>query len=101
MAFLWNCLTKGSAVGAPALLKASASIKFSSALERVRPVCAYEKKQFERYSRHTEELLAEERKEGKIEGKIDVARHMIQDGFSMDYVSKYTGVSSEDLKTIK
>jgi hypothetical protein len=30
-----------------------------------------------------------------------VARHMIQDGFSMDYVSKYTGVSSEDLKTIK
>ena len=69
MAFLWNCLTKGSAlpvVGAPALLKASASIKFSSALERVRPVCAYEKKQFERYSRHTEELLAEERKEGVV-----------------------------------
>ena len=84
----------------PAVLKAFERAKISSLPANTLKMYEIEKEQYDNYSRHTAELLTEERKEGKIEGKIDVARHMIRDGVSMDHVSKYTGVSSEDLKDI-
>ena len=43
-------------------------------------------------------LLAEKiEKKGKIEGKIEDAKVMLQDGFTIEQVMKYTGLSREDV----
>ncbi|HCL56926.1 MAG TPA: hypothetical protein DHW82_07955, partial [Spirochaetia bacterium] len=38
--------------------------------------------------------------EGKIEGKIETAKSMLKDGFSMIQIEKYTGLDSEEIKQI-
>ena len=39
--------------------------------------------------------------EGKKDGKIDVARNMIAEGFSIDLIVKITGLSEEDILNVK
>lgn len=38
--------------------------------------------------------------EGKVEGKVETARRMLADGMSVKAVSKYTGLSEEDIKKL-
>ena len=46
------------------------------------------------------EGLAEGKAEGKTEGKAEVAKTMLADGIEISIVSKYTGVSEEDLSKL-
>lgn len=36
-------------------------------------------------------------KKGKREGKLDVARNLLEEGFSIEQVVKLTGLSKEDI----
>ena len=39
--------------------------------------------------------------EGKIEGKIEIARNMIADGESIEKIVRYTGLTKESIETLK
>ena len=41
------------------------------------------------------------REEGKKDGKLDDARNMIAEGFSIDLIVKITGLSEEDILNVK
>lgn len=44
--------------------------------------------------------MNEAREEGKIEGKIEIAKNMLNDGMSVELISKYTGISIEKVEEI-
>jgi predicted transposase/invertase (TIGR01784 family) len=45
-----------------------------------------------------QELIKSREKKGKIEGKIEAAKNLINLGVSMEIVIKSTGLSKEDLQ---
>ena len=42
-------------------------------------------------------LLKKGKKEGKKEGKLEVAKNLLADGHSIEYVAKISGLSKKDL----
>ncbi|MBN2435174.1 MAG: hypothetical protein JXK07_07915, partial [Spirochaetes bacterium] len=38
---------------------------------------------------------------GKAEGKLETARAMLKDGFSIDNISKYTGLSEKEIESLE
>lgn len=42
--------------------------------------------------------MAEGRTKGITEGKIETARNMLKDGLSSDLITKYTGISEQQMK---
>jgi predicted transposase/invertase (TIGR01784 family) len=48
-----------------------------------------------------EDGLEEGRAEGRAEKQVEVARTMLADGMSPELVSKYTGLSEEDIAKLK
>ena len=43
---------------------------------------------------------AEGRTEGIAEGKIETARNMLKDGLSADLITKYTGISAQQISEL-
>ena len=41
--------------------------------------------------------IGQAQKEGKIEGKLEIAKNMLKDGMNLEIVMKYTGLSKEEL----
>ena len=46
------------------------------------------------------DLLADERSEGKAEGKAEIARAMLAKGMDMEVISELTGISIGELKDL-
>ena len=40
------------------------------------------------------------RDEGRTEGKIETARNMLKDGLSFDLITKYTGISEQQISKL-
>jgi predicted transposase/invertase (TIGR01784 family) len=68
--------------------------------------------EYDKYTRHQMSIIANEedaraegikigKKEGREEGKIEIAKSMLSDGHSVELVSKYTGLPIEKLKSLK
>ena len=45
--------------------------------------------------------IAEGKAEGKAEGRIDIAKNMIKDNLSNETISKYTGLTKEEIEKLK
>ena len=41
--------------------------------------------------------LKKGKREGKLEGRLDVARNLLAEGFPIEKVVKFTGLSKEDI----
>ncbi|MBD5443792.1 MAG: hypothetical protein HDR34_10405 [Treponema sp.] len=39
-------------------------------------------------------------KRGRAEGKIETARNMLKDGLSVDLITKYTGISAQQISEL-
>jgi predicted transposase/invertase (TIGR01784 family) len=48
-----------------------------------------------------EEGLKEGMAEGKVEGKIEVAREMLSEGLAINLISKFTGLSEEEINDLQ
>jgi predicted transposase/invertase (TIGR01784 family) len=93
----------------PSVLQAFELAKFSKLPAEVRASYDDEGREYDRYSQHTAQQIRmaeksgkiEGKVEGKIEGKIEVARKLLAMNLTMDQIEKATGLSSEDIKSIK
>ena len=54
-----------------------------------------------KYYRDLKNSLDTAREEGKIEGKIEVAKNLLLDGVSIDIIKKTTGLSESEIKRLK
>lgn len=54
-----------------------------------------------KYYRDLKNSLDSAREEGKIEGKIEVAKNLLSSGISIDLIVKSTGLSEDEIKKIK
>lgn len=62
-----------------------------------------EKEQYEeslKYYRDLKNVVDSSKEEGKIEGKTEVAREMKMDGIPIEKISKYTGLSIEEIQDL-
>jgi predicted transposase/invertase (TIGR01784 family) len=48
-----------------------------------------------------QEAIEEGLAEGRAEGRAEVAREMLYDGVPVEKISKYTGLSIEDIEALK
>ena len=89
----------------PAVLRAFELAKLSTLPDTVRASYDDEDREYDRYSQHTAEQIRMAEKSGKIEGnfegKIEVARKLLAMNLTVDQIEKATGLSSEDIKSIK
>ncbi len=44
--------------------------------------------------------IGQAQKEGKIEGKLEIAKNMLKDGMNLEIVMKYTGLSKEEIENL-
>lgn len=51
--------------------------------------------------RLTDEERLQERKKGRKEKSLEIAKSMLRDNLSITMISKYTGLSKEEIKEIK
>ena len=58
----------------------------------------YEKKEIYQYDKQI--TLKEERQEGRREGQISIAKSMKKDGADINLISKYTGLSIEEIEKL-
>ena len=77
----------------PAVLRAFELAKLSTLPDDVRAAYEAEVREHDRYAQHTAELIRM--------SKIEVARKLLAMNLTVDQIEKATGLSSEDIKSIK
>ncbi len=54
-----------------------------------------------KYYRDLKNSLDTAREEGKIEGKIEIAKNGLKEGYPIEMISKMTGLTEEEIKQLK